>query len=110
MMVIEEVAVSIGQGMLRVTLAHPTLTRLYRTSTPQLSVDGVDQLVRTWGTHTVAVAAGPHRVAVQVVPNRGEPFGQAEASAVVELGAQTVVEYRAPRFHRRGKLTIARTL
>ncbi|GAB4057322.1 hypothetical protein [Catellatospora paridis] len=101
---------SIGQGMLRVTLAHPSLTRLYRTSTPQLSVDGVDQLVRTWGTHTVAVAAGPHRVAVQVVPNKGEPFGHAEASAVVELGAQTVVEYRAPRFHRRGKLMIARAV
>ncbi|WP_155370946.1 hypothetical protein [Catellatospora vulcania] len=101
---------SIGQGMLRVTLAHPSLTRLYRTSTPRLSVDGVDQLVRSWGTHTVAVAAGPRRVAVQVVPKNGEPFGQAEASAVVELGAQTSVEYRAPRFHRRGKLTIARAV
>lgn len=102
--------VSIGQGMLRVTLAHPSLTRLYRTSTPQLSVDGVDQPVRGWGTHTVAVAAGPHRVAVRVVPKNGEPFGLAEASAVVELGAQTAVEYRAPHFHRRGKLMVARAV
>lgn len=99
---------SIGQGMLRVTLAYPFLTRLYRTSTPRLSIDGVDQLVRSWGTHTVAVAAGPHRVEVQVVPKGGDPFGRAEASAVVELGAQTVVEYRAPRFHRSGKITIVR--
>lgn len=101
---------SIGQGMLRVTLTYPSLSRLYRTSTPRLSVDGVDQLVRSWGTYTLAVASGPHRVAVQVVPKSGEPFGRAEASAVVELGAQTVVEYRASRFHRRGKLTIARAL
>ncbi|MEV4414370.1 hypothetical protein, partial [Catellatospora sp. NPDC049609] len=108
MMVLQGVTMSVGQGMLRVTLAHPSFSRLYRTSTPQLSVDGVDQPVRSWGTHTVAVAAGPHRIAVQVVPKEGRPFGQAEASAVVELGAQTVVEYRAPRFHRHGKLMIAR--
>ncbi|GAA2364469.1 hypothetical protein [Catellatospora methionotrophica] len=101
---------SIGQGMLRVTLAYPSLTRRYRTSTPQLSVDGVDQLVEGWGTHTLAVAAGPHRIAVRLVPPRGEPFGQAEASAVVELGGQTAVDYRASRFHRRGRITIARTV
>lgn len=102
-------AVSIGQGMLRVTLAHPTFSRLYRTCTPRLSVDGVDQLVRSWGTHTVAVTAGPHLVAVQVVPQAGEPFGRAEAGATVELGAQTMVAYRVSRFHRRGRLTVART-
>ncbi|MFC7245925.1 hypothetical protein ACFQO7_25900 [Catellatospora aurea] len=99
---------SIGQGTLRVTLAHPHLTRVYRTSTPRLSIDGVDQLVRSWGIHTVAVAAGPHRVEVRVVHRNGEPFGQAEASAVVELGGQTVVEYRAPRFRRHGRIMIVR--
>lgn len=100
---------SIGQGTLRVTLAHPFLSRLPRTCTPRLSIDGVDQPVRSWGTHTVAVAAGPHLIAVQVVPKAGEPFGRAEASAAVGLGAQTAVTYRVSRFHRRGRLTIART-
>ncbi|MFD0597956.1 hypothetical protein ACFQZ4_41535 [Catellatospora coxensis] len=101
---------SIGQGTLRVTLAYPFLTRVYRRSTPRFSIDGVDQLVQGWGTHTVAVAAGPHRIAVQVVPKDGDPFGRAEAGAVVELGAQTVVEYRAPRFRRSGTITIVRSV
>ncbi len=100
---------SIGQGMLRVTLAHPSFSRLYRTCIPQVSVDGVEQPVRSWGTHTVALPAGPHLVTVQVVPKAGEPFGHAEASAAVGLGAQTVVTYRVSRFHRRGRLTIGRT-
>ncbi|MBV1852892.1 hypothetical protein [Catellatospora tritici] len=90
---------SIGQGTLQVTFAYPAFTRLYRTSSPRLQVDGVEQVVRTWGTHTVAVGAGPHRVRVWVVPNSGTDFGVAEETVVIELGARTGLSYRAPHFH-----------
>ncbi|GHJ48277.1 hypothetical protein Cs7R123_56190 [Catellatospora sp. TT07R-123] len=90
---------SIGQGSLQVTFAYPAFTRLYRTSSPRLLVDGVDQLVRTWGTHTVAVGAGPHQVAVRVVPTSGQEFGLAEAEVTVEFAARTSLSYRAPHFH-----------
>ncbi|MDI1462609.1 hypothetical protein QEZ54_16675 [Catellatospora sp. KI3] len=81
------------------TFAYPAFTRLYRTSSPRLQVDGVEQPVRTWGTHTIAVGAGPHRVRAWVVPDSGTDFGVAEEAVVVEFGARTELSYRAPHFH-----------
>jgi hypothetical protein len=101
--------VSIGQGALRVTFAYPSFGGSYKNSSPRLTIDGVDQPVRTWGSHIVPMPAGPHTVKVLVVAEDGDAFGLAEAAVGVELAGQTAVEYKAPRFHgSRGKLRIVR--
>lgn len=105
---------SIGQGALRMTFTHPALARRFKTARPRLSVDGVDKPLDGWGAQVIAVAAGPHRLRVGVVPSapagRGredQPAeeGVAEAPVTVGVGAQVQVEYRAP-WRRSGRGTL----
>lgn len=98
---------SIGQGALRVTLGYPSgpFTHGYRDSTPRLSVDGVERAA-SWGAHTLALPAGPHRVKVVVHAEDGDAFGLAEAPVTIDLGGPTDLVYRAPRFRAaKGKLS-----
>jgi len=99
--------VSIGQGALRVTVGYPSgpFTHGYRDSRPRLSVDGVEHTEVTWGSHTFALPAGPHKVKIIVYAPGGDAFGLAEAPVTIGVGKQTELVYKAPRFHGgRGKI------
>ncbi|WP_027344722.1 hypothetical protein [Hamadaea tsunoensis] len=100
---------SIGQGAIKVTFAYPSFGGGYADSSPRLTIDGIEQPVRAWGSHVLPVAAGPHTLRILVDTPGGDSFGLAEAPVTVGLGDQVAVDYRAPRFHgARGRIRVKR--
>jgi hypothetical protein len=77
---------------------HPAAAFLYQATSPRVRIDGVDTHIRDWGTHTIPVPAGPHRVEVWVPYAMPRRLGRTRAEVSVAPGAEVRLEYMAPSF------------
>lgn len=85
-----------GDGVLAISLRHPTAAFLYRATRPRVLIDDVDANIPDWGSYRIPVTPGTDHVAVWVpyaVPRRA---GRANTSVAVGAGREVQLEYMAP--------------